>query len=791
MESLRLAPASSNTTTPSGSVAKKALRRTPLLAPEASPPITVADAEKTCAPITGSKVAVKRSAPACLAPEEGAVIAALATLNHWEDERLAAHMGWSRSHLSNVLRGKRPVVAEDRERLIAGVRSVPLDPFHHSVQTSDGYTVYLPKQEDLSGPHPFESFGSWVTEIGFGSLLDHPIEVMNSHRSIDRLLVTAEPRDVAVALLDDHLPPLTKEEREELRKLDPRERRQHLRRFPGVVIDDRGERVPIEWTISEIDVHEPYNRSLRFKRNVEVMIAGTEIVLAVLSLGPSRKSCKKHRTQRGEHKEFPCARVSCTAKHFWRKQPERVRCGSCSFDNDHFWKCQKCLNLNECAACDALTAAQPGLRLDITGTAWRRGLANGLLDLVRQHFAVPGSIAMKAIDLAIDVEAPFAALVPFARPDMGWKPRSVEVERMPIGRSIVPTGAYLGGASLHCCIYDVLAAAKHFASRRGRRYELPEHARGAEHLTRFELRLRLQKGRVPEDIVQKAIACFDSLAVADLRRADPAALHAPFLVMATEHGIQPGRSLSLQKVRQTIGRPPARKNKAIVVLQKGEITLVQKVVKKQLQKSKLQKKRRRPLDMAEVLLDRLGAPQRTHRIAEERARMVRDVVLEDLTKLAVASGVWLGEVMKNWAPELRAFLDAVSSSASGPEAEARRGHDFWMQFGSSAAIAEPAALTNAADASPSELFHAALPAPPGGLRWTRPSGGLIASSALSGVRGGPVTATGPEDLDAVLEQLLGLMPDPEDGTDRVEARPEDQLREREHPRGATWASSSA
>lgn len=796
MDSLRLAPDLGNQASCSGGApasestcSKAALRRTPLLAPEAASSSTKFVTEKTGEPPSGSILQTVKPKSAVLGNEEAALLACLATLNHWDDEALAAQMGWSRSHLSNVLRPRKAITAKDRQRLIEGVGSV-YDPFHDHppVETSDGIKIHLPKGEDLSGPHPFECFGPWVTEIKFASLLDEPMRVVKTHCSIDRLVVMAQPKDLAVALLKQTLPPLQKAERKALRTLASRERRRQLPRIPGVLIDDRGHQVAIDWSTSEIDVHEPYNRSLRYKQNVELAIAGTDIVLAVLSHGPSRKPCDQHKRTRGDHlEEIECSGQGCPSWHFQKKEPERVRCGTCSYETHEFWKCESCLELNRCAECDALTAAQPGLRLEITGTAWRRGLANGLLDVLRAHFALPGSIEVKTIDIAIDVEAPFVSLVPFIHPEGPWRPKRVKVKRLPIGAMIFPTGMYLGSGARLMCIYDVLAAAKHFPAERGRRYELPEHARGAEHITRFELRLKVQKGQTTEEIVQKAVACFSSIAVADLRRADPTALHSPFMVLAKEHGIQSRRKLSVQKVRKAIGRPPARKNKPIPIVQKEEVAKLNAKDVKQLQKRKPVKPL--PLDMAEVLLDRQSSRQRAHRLAEERVTTVRTVVVTELVLLAEKSGIRLGTIIKQWAPQLREFLDGLlASTTPTPEASSRAPWEFWMpsaSAGTTPAILEEPRGGSARTAGDDPLR---LPAPPGGLRWSRSPKAIVeAPTARDGPRevasghrahGAPMPwcrptrdhephqlgdeiglrvtglGSGPEELDALLDQLL-------------------------------------
>lgn len=280
--------------------------------------------------------------------------------------------------------------------------------------------------------------------------------------------------------------------------------------------------------------------NLRYRRHVEVFALGRfgNVRVALFSFEHRVDACDAHRWVRGDHKKWRCgcsteSSGQCDRSHYHWKPPPQKRCGSCAFDDERCWTCPACRELNRCPICDARTAKHPTARYEVMGSAWRLGIGFDLLRQLVAPMARPGRLRIDEIHLAVDVEAPPEAIVPFQNDTVDRSRLLKSLRRYGNGANVVP-GFIFGDGKFEVVFYDKLAEAAAKAVPR------PAWTEGWSHVSRIEFRLRPLQLGVDVDAVDALTSLprlWTGFSLADLSFATPDAPETTLALCAKVWGI--------------------------------------------------------------------------------------------------------------------------------------------------------------------------------------------------------------------------------------------------------------
>jgi hypothetical protein len=214
-------------------------------------------------------------------------------------------------------------------------------------------------------------------------------------------------------------------------------------------------------------------------------------------------------------------------------------------------------------SCEPAFPRLPELRLDLSGAAWRRGVAAALGVSIAQALA-PMTATIAEAHVAIDLDADLRDFVPFVRDaDVKW-PRLPEMRAFLLGNQGIAAGYEWSrrDESVGIVVYDKIAQTRHVhvhaldelvnAPRRGkrraeyranaaRRTEVPVHARNWSDLMRVEVRLKpgsAKRARDANGVLDAIRVCFAGLGLADLRLLDAFDTMAVLLGEARAYGFR-------------------------------------------------------------------------------------------------------------------------------------------------------------------------------------------------------------------------------------------------------------
>ena len=322
-----------------------------------------------------------------------------------------------------------------------------------------------------------------------------------------------------------------------------------------------------------------HHKEYRYAINVATLISGNDTqaldLVAKLRLGATRATCADHGYVRGPHKRGGNFGIPCLAEQMGKKCPSDHykyvprRCGRCTYSDEFFWQCHECRSLTHgigCPECDRRTARKPHLFIEIKGAGCRLGLLEPLVQYLFAQFAIMATIVREGIHIALDLELPYAAILPFQKMQQEHRkgrPFSV-VEAMKFG-SETPC-MFCFGRDRRVVTYCKRSEYRH---RREEAHDLtaslPEHMLPWDNDSGTRLEFRSKNKTSPWMThrlcsVQKDWLTF---AIADLRLAKPTSIEADLLAEAKMFGFVHHKP-SIERVRQKLGRietPPLKRRR--------------------------------------------------------------------------------------------------------------------------------------------------------------------------------------------------------------------------------------
>lgn len=402
---------------------------------------------------------------------------------------------------------------------------------------------------------------------------------------------------------------------------------------------------------SEADWLRPSRRRLPYDRTVNLLDDHRNLV-GSLSIDHRRRYCRTHRPVRA-HLPFKCEEQPsggrCPPQHFRYDDPSpEHRCGRCRWPDTQHRRCPRCALMNRCSECDRVFAATSrSLRLEITGHGCSEGLIVGLVQKFVSPFVDDTSVEIQEIHVALDLDVPFADVIPFQEPGSRGVLRSVrsdwDGDRSP--------GLTFGRAGYQVSFYDKLGLieAVRLGAARPDLLSLPrpEHTLGWQDVTRVEWRIRPRTiGACPSpDAVLDAVAAVAATwHLADLRRFPWLSAIAPALALARFHGFVPQNpSAKRAAAKEAKYRDPNRGKPHRLIKWGFTDNFVVRLL--------------------DVGFGRVEA--------ERHARVLQQAISDELARLATASSVHLGRAVESHLPALRRCLRDAFTSRSSATAGAR------------------------------------------------------------------------------------------------------------------------
>lgn len=425
---------------------------------------------------------------------------------------LSAKLGWSESHLKNVLAGRRGFDDEHRDRLWSavvspwcGTRTALLE---RDPAVSLRYRPYVSPRHTRPARRP--STHVRLDKLVLGGKLDASSRL----RVWPMLQVTPGQRSAGVGI----------------RAVD-------------------GRVVPVVSKRSEADFWK-FGKRFQYRSVLEIhALDGSDAVVAFLAVGAYRRRCARHQSKPGAHKAPRCttagAEEECPSWHFERVWPPTdVRCGSCAWTEKHWRRCPRCRRLNRCAECERLSARNPDFVLEITGKGLELGLGVGLSQTFFAPYAVHDSVRVREAHLAVDIDVPGPCAIPFASTQT----------RYPIGKVRSHTNIDLGGPACgalgggvtygrpgHQVVgYDKRAEVR-FKRCDGQPWRRdPPGTESFSNVYRLEFRLKPSKidsGDSPSGFFERLRPVWRRWALADLRHVERLDIEAYLLAWVKMHGL--------------------------------------------------------------------------------------------------------------------------------------------------------------------------------------------------------------------------------------------------------------
>ncbi len=287
-----------------------------------------------------------------------------------------------------------------------------------------------------------------------------------------------------------------------------------------------------------------------FNVGYPIIVNGSRYIELVgrLYVGATRGTCDEHKWVRGPHKRTGKWRAGCWFEEQGEECPsdhyERVppRCGHCDYSADEYRKCPACTNLanrDGCPECDAKTALKQDIMIEITGA----GCQLGFIEPLVQHLFTPWvrteTVTRDDYHIAMDIEAPPNALVPFQRID-GLAPGRgpFKAVRAVTNEPDVTPGIYFGSDN-QVVIYDKPGQ---IAYRR--EVQEDETASVPAHMERWapgvglRIEFRSTEKSLPGEAcdLSKARKHWMGMALADVRYAVPGTIEAELVLEAKRFG---------------------------------------------------------------------------------------------------------------------------------------------------------------------------------------------------------------------------------------------------------------
>lgn len=318
--------------------------------------------------------------------------------------------------------------------------------------------------------------------------------------------------------------------------------------------------------------------NLPYRRHIEIISVdhGYDVV-GLLSFDRRTAFCPKCRWRRGDHVLMDCHHAArgerCPSWHYESICPPRRSCGRCGWSAKLHWKCPACRALNQCDACDALTALRPLMRFEVTGGGCELGLLVPLLQTFVAPYAHPDGLEADDHHIAVDAEMTHATAV--VAPTTVFR----SVQSYWNGADTAPGVKY--GSEERCLVaYDKRAEVR-AAARSGDDPGAREHPSTLDFaaVTRFEFRQRPPKHLGLEPLLESLSAkpFWKGVVVADLRDATPGTLSTELALMAKRHpvlAVKPLRARAERQVR-VIALPPWERRGRGMPLDLGSYALSQ------------------------------------------------------------------------------------------------------------------------------------------------------------------------------------------------------------------------